>query len=130
MSYGFDKAKAAPATPAADAPRKLDLGNIGVVPAPVPSPAQEARAIEAGTSLGFTDRGSAGGSSAAPAAPSVPAGEPVVRVRSAREPQKNLFIKGPQRVTDRFIRFANDSGADSYWEALEKLLDAHQAQKH
>lgn len=127
MSYGFDKAKATPAAPAAETPRKLDLGNISVTPAPAPSPAQEARAIETGTSLGFTDRGSGASAVVAATAPAATAvGEPVVRVRSAREPQKNLFIKGPQRVTDRFIKFANESGADSYWEALEKLLDTKQ----
>lgn len=126
MNYGFDKPKP-PAVPAAETmtPRKLDLGNIGVAAVPEPSPAQEARAIEAGNSLGFVDRGT-GPAPAVQQTPSVQS-EGIVRVRAAREPQKNLFIKGPQRVVDRFIKYANESGSAAYWEAIEKLLDEHQA---
>jgi hypothetical protein len=47
-----------------------------------------------------------------------------VRVRSAPGPQKNLFIKGPQTLIDRFINYTI---ADAYWEAFEKLLDKEQS---
>lgn len=125
MSYGFDKAKRPPIaapTPAAE-PRKLDLTGLTTTPAPEVSVQQDQAAIAAGERLGFGSREPGVGS--LPVTKSEPQAvtRGVARVRST-PPMKNLFIKGPVEVLDRFVAYSNELQARSYWEALNQLLKA------
>jgi|SRR5579883_2501851 len=125
MSYGFDKAKKPPITPQAPAPepRKLDLVGLVTTPAPEVSPQQEQAAIAAGERIGFVSRESVAGAQPASKSESQAAVRGVARVRTS-PPMKNLFIKGPVEVLDRFVVYSNEMQARSYWEALDQLLKA------
>ena len=125
MNYGFDKTKRPPIAPSAPAaePRKLDLTGLTTTPAPEVSAQQEEAAIAAGERLGFGSREAGVGSF--PVTKSEPQAvvRGVVRVRLSA-PQKNLFIKGPVEVLDRFVAYSNELKARSYWEAIDQLLKA------
>lgn len=123
MSYGFDKAKKPPIVPPAPEPRKLDLAGLTTTPLPEVSPQQEQAAIAAGERLGFGSREPGVGSGPVTKSEPQVVARRVVRARST-PPMKNLFIKGPVEVIDRFVAYTNESQARSYWEALDQLLKA------
>lgn len=125
MSYGFDKAKKPPIVPQAATAeaRKLDLVGLVTTPPPEVSPQQEQAAIAAGERIGFVSRESSAGAQQVAKPESQPVVRGVARVRSS-PPMKNLFIKGPVEVLDRFVVYSNELQARSYWEALDQLLKA------
>ena len=125
MSYGFDKAKKPPIAPQAPAPepRKLDLVGLTTAPLPEVSPQLEQAAIAAGERIGFRSREPGTGSQPMPKSEPQAVARGVARVRSST-PLKNLFIKGPVEVLDRFVAYSNETQARSYWEALDQLLKA------
>jgi len=125
MSYGFDKAKKPPIAPPAPAaePRKLDLAGLKATPLPEVSAQQENAAIAAGERIGFRSREPATGSEQVTKSQPQAVIRGVARARLSA-PQKNLFIKGPVEVLDRFVAYSNELKARSYWEAIDKLLKA------
>jgi hypothetical protein len=113
MSFGFDEVS----KPAGKEARKLDLSGLKM-PAPIPPTEKEKRALAKGESLGFTAR------------EAQPRGQGRrVERRRQQTATRNLFIKGPEEVLDRFITFTNELGVDAYWQALEVLLNQQKDRK-
>jgi hypothetical protein len=117
MSYGFDKAKK-PLEPPASAEKKLDMTGLDMSP-PAVTPEQEAAVVAKGDALGFGPREAVTPTSAREPQPGQGA-RPVRKRRAV--PTKSILVKGPEGVMNRFVIYANESGAGAYWEALDGLL--------
>jgi hypothetical protein len=111
MSLGFDKVKKQ--RPA------LDIKGIQSMPPVNVSPDDDAKVIKGAEQLGFKSREANPEPKTEEDASKQ--GRGVIRQRS-REPQREVFIKGPSSVIDRFVEYTNRSGYKSYWQALEALL--------
>jgi hypothetical protein len=108
-TFGFDNIN----TVATEPKKNIDLSGLpkGV---PAVSAEKDQRIIKQSEKLGFPSR------------------EPVRKAseerilrhnKKPRPPKLSLYITGPASVINRFIAFADKIGADSYWQAIEKLLN-------
>lgn len=118
MSYNFPSRK--PNQTALPADKKIDMQGLDMSPIAL-SLEKEQAAIAKGEQLGYVAR------EAIPPGPPNLAPEASSVRRRKKVPTKAILVTGPVSVIDKFIEYANESGATSYWQAIENLLALQRA---